>query len=569
MGRIDHRDCIVGLAAGRRLRDPARHRHAARPAGACAGCRGDGGVRARPLAPRAAGGGVRGQPWRLRPGGGGVLPGDRAFRGRRGGRAGRAGRALRRALRAGTHRSQALAGLGPGGEAGLPDRGGERPARGQSREAAEAFLAFLPARGAQRDQALDRIGSALAQERDGAAALLVAERIAGRFPDNPHAQLALARVALGTGEAGIALGASRDALALRGQWRAAELLEVEALRRLGREQQALQRLDAMVAASPGDYELRREYARALAAAGQPQQALEQFHALLERQPDDGRILLSGALLALQSGHHDQARQWLKRLLAIGTRTHAANYYLGRLAVDEGDHAEAIRRFRQVGGDYAIDARLGEASAMALSGRLVEARRLLRALRTEEPDAGVRAYTTEAELLRRQGRVDEGLAVLDEALEAFPGDIDLLYARAMTRIQADRVEAATRDLERLIEQAPDNAMALNALGYTLADRGEELDRAQRLIERAYRLAPDDPAVIDSMGWVAYRQGRLEEAREYLERAWGFGRDPEIGAHLGEVLWRLGERDRARAIWDEALSVNPDHEVLRETVERLRP
>ncbi|WP_440996222.1 tetratricopeptide repeat protein [Arhodomonas sp. SL1] len=440
---------------------------------------------------------------------------------------------------------------------------------GNPREAAEAFLAFLPEGGAQRDQALDRIGSALAQERDGAAALLVAERIAGRFPDNPHAQLALARVALGTGEAGIALGASRDALALRGQWRAAELLEVESLRRLGREQQALQRLDAMVAASPGDYELRREYARALAAAGRPQQALEQFNALLERQPDDGRILLSGALLALQSGHHDQARQWLKRLLAIGTRTHAANYYLGRLAVDEGDYAEAIRRFRQVGGDYAIDARLGEASAMALSGRLVEARRLLGALRTEEPDAGVRAYATEAELLRRRGRVDEGLAVLDEALEAFPGDTDLLYARAMTRIQADRVEAATRDLEGIIEQEPDNATALNALGYTLADRGEELDRAQTLIERAYRLAPDDPAVIDSMGWVAYRQGRLKEAREYLERAWGFGRDPEIGAHLGEVLWRLGERDRARAIWDEALSVNPDHEVLRETVERLRP
>lgn len=441
---------------------------------------------------------------------------------------------------------------------------------GDPAAATESFLAYLPGDANARDRALSRLGAALAREGDTDAAMAVARRLAGHFPDSAVAQLMAARVALSIGRARPALSAARSALQLRPGWRAAALLEVEALRRSGHPGEALQRLDAMVAASPGDYELRLKYARALAGVGRTDEALGQFQALLERQPDDDRILLSGALLALQSGHHDQARRWLKRLLAIETRTDAANYYLGRLALDEGDTARAVEYLRRAGGEYAVDAALASATALAGDGRIDAARRRLRSLRRENPDAAARAYATEAELLRRAERQAEALSVLDRALRAHPGNADLRYARAMLRIQAGKVDRAIADLEAVIDANPQNAAALNALGYTLADRGRDLDRAASLVSRAYELAPDDPAVVDSMGWVAYRQGRLEEALDYLRRARSLsGGDPEIAAHLGEVLWRLGRRDDARRVWREALEAHPDHEVLRSTVERFQP
>ncbi|MCS4504109.1 tetratricopeptide repeat protein [Arhodomonas aquaeolei] len=441
---------------------------------------------------------------------------------------------------------------------------------GDPEAATESFLAYLPGDGDTRDQALSRLGAALAQEGDANAAMAVARGLAGHFPESAAAQLMAARVALSTGRARLALQSARAALQLRPGWRAAALVEVEALRRSGRAGEALKRLDGMVADSPGDYELRLEYARALAAAGRSGDALGQFHALLERQPDDDRILLSGALLALQSGHHDQARRWLKRLLAIETRTDAANYYLGRLALDEGDAGQAVEYLRRAGGEYAMDAALAEATALAADGRIDAARQRLRTLRDDNSDAAVQAYATEAELLRRSGRQAEALSVLDEALQAHPGDADLRYARAMARIQAGSLEQAITDLEAVIDADPQNAAALNALGYTLADGNRDLDRAASLVSRAYQLSPDDPAVVDSMGWVAYRQGRLEQALDYLRRAESLsGGDPEIAAHLGEVLWQLGRKDEARRVWREALEAYPDHEVLRSTVERFQP
>ena len=160
-----------------------------------------------------------------------------------------------------------------------------------------------------------------------------------------------------------------------------------------------------------------------------------------------------------------------------------------------------------------------------------------------------------------------MAVLDAALGSYPEQADLLYARAMVAERIDRLDLLERDLRAIIARDPNHAEALNALGYTLADRTDRHREALELVERALALEPDEHHIVDSMGWVLYRLGRHEEAAEHLRRSYEGEPDPVVAAHLGEVLWTLGRQEEAREIWESALEDAPDNEVLLETIERL--
>lgn len=179
------------------------------------------------------------------------------------------------------------------------------------------------------------------------------------------------------------------------------------------------------------------------------------------------------------------------------------------------------------------------------------------------------YLLEAELLARRKRHADSFAVYARGLEQLPGDPRLLYARAMLAIELDDLPAAERDLRQVIADDPDNADALNALGYTLADRAGRNDEALALVEKALALKPDEAAIIDSMGWIRFRMGQLDEALRHLRRAYAKTPDAEIGAHLGEVLWASGLRDEARGIWERARKDDPDNAVLLDTLRRLSP
>jgi len=203
------------------------------------------------------------------------------------------------------------------------------------------------------------------------------------------------------------------------------------------------------------------------------------------------------------------------------------------------------------------------------GQVEEARALLHGLAPNKPEDQIEIIQTEAQLLRDARRYQEAFDVLSKGLEQLPATPELLYDRAMAAEKLGKFDVLERDLRKLIELQPNHAHAYNALGYTLADHTDRLAEAIELIRQAIKLAPEDPFILDSMGWALFKDRRLAEAEDFLRRAFASRPDPEIAAHLGEVLWVKGDRAEAGRIWQGALQAHPDNEVLKETLSRLRP
>ena len=390
-----------------------------------------------------------------------------------------------------------------------------------------------------------------------------------RWPARPEPVLVAGRLALEAGDHETALQQAQRALELRPGWDEARLLQAQALIRTGSLPQALDLLAELAAARPEAAGVRLVYARALILAKRLEEAREQFRLLAEQSPDNGDLVYAHALMLMETGQAAQARAQFERLLELGQRVADAHYYLGRLAGQQGDLKAAASHYRQVtGGEHVLDAQLRLAEAWARSGQLERGRKHLRALRRNNPALAASLYEGEARLLQRLGENQAAMALYEEGLKAFPEDRDLKYGHALLAEKLGRLDVLERELRDILDQNPDDAGALNALGYTLADRGLRLQEALGYIQRAYARNPEEPAILDSMGWVHYRLGRLDEAVDYLRRALDALFDPEIAAHLGEVLWVKGDRDAARKVWQRARKAFPDDDRLKRTIERLQ-
>jgi Flp pilus assembly protein TadD len=222
------------------------------------------------------------------------------------------------------------------------------------------------------------------------------------------------------------------------------------------------------------------------------------------------------------------------------------------------------------GEHRAEAVIRSAQSFAREGKLDEAQRYLQAQQGKEGENATRRryILAEAQLLRDAGKHADALTVIDAALRGAPDDTDLLYESAMLAERLDRINIMETRLRRVIALKPDHAHAFNALGYSLADRGLRLKEAEALVTRALELAPDDPFILDSMGWVRFRRGDGAGALPHLERAYRIRQDPEIAAHLGEVLWKLQRQSDAERIFSEAIAAHPDNKLLRDTAQRLR-
>ena len=193
---------------------------------------------------------------------------------------------------------------------------------------------------------------------------------------------------------------------------------------------------------------------------------------------------------------------------------------------------------------------------------------IRKMRIEDSKHKQAYFLMEVDLLNRTHQYEASLEVLNDALKAYADNTDLRYSRAMVSEKLGNIDQLEEDLGYIIEKNPKNATALNALGYTLADHTRRLDEALDLIQQARALSPTDPAIIDSLGWVYYRMGKIDESLKLLEEAYKVFPDPEVAAHLGEVLWQMDEHDKARDIWQEGLQKQPASQIIKDTLDRLQ-
>lgn len=411
----------------------------------------------------------------------------------------------------------------------------------------------------------------LGRATDRQAARQLVDRVTEPYLGHSEAHFVRATAAHEAGDAAAAQLAIRRALELRPDWEAAALAR---LRMTADPQAALAGLGDFVAANPHAREARLTYARLLAGERRYAEARREFRALLAQGGEDAAhrrdIVFAIAILSLQLDDSAEAERLLRPLAEGGRDADQARLHLGQIAAAGQRWDEALAWYAQVGsGEHYMTALLQRVLVLAQQERIDAARELLAAARAEQPRERVRLWLAEAQLLRERNDTAGAHALLAAALDSEPDHPDLLYETALLAERLGRIDELETRLRRLIELRPDHAHAHNALGYSLADRNLRLDEARKLIERALELAPNDPFILDSQGWVLFRLSDRQGALDYLQRAYAQRTDPEIAAHLGEVLWVLGRQDDARAVWDKARREHPANEVLAETIKRFLP
>jgi tetratricopeptide (TPR) repeat protein len=408
-----------------------------------------------------------------------------------------------------------------------------------------------------------------AQKRD--AALAVMGTLVERHRNRAELHFAQAHLAVRVGDLDLADRASAEALRLRPDWEDAAVFRSRVLVSRKETQQALDFNEAFLAKHRDAVGFRTNHARYLVELRQWDRAREQFKRAADASPNDADILYAVGLLALQTGQPDEAEEYLARALAERPENDQARLYLGQLAFERRDYPKAATWYRGVSAesDVYLESRTRLALVTARQGNVEEARLQLAALLPETDAERVQVALAEEQMLREAHKHQEAMEVLNRYIKAMPENNDLLYARSLLAEHLNDLVLHERDLRSVIERDPKNAHALNALGYTLADRTTRFDEARDLLERALELKPDDPYIMDSVGWVYYRLGRYDDAVKYLRAAIEKRPDAEISAHLGEVLWVMGDHATAESVWSQALQATPDSEVLLGIIKKFKP
>jgi len=426
---------------------------------------------------------------------------------------------------------------------------------------------MLAADGDNFGQALGQLYPLLAKHADKNAMLAFIKELTKPYADRPESHLAVAEASLAANKYDAALAEIREAMRLRPDWESGALFQAQLLSRESRVK-ALDYLKSFLAANPKAQEIRLAYARQLINDKKFTDARAEFERLLEDNPSNGDIAVTVALLSVQMNDLDVAEVQLKRVLEMDYKDpDAVRFHLGQVNEERKRYDEAAKWYLSVEeGEQFVLAHARYAFMLARQDKLAEARAHLQNLVPQNDAQRVQIMQSEAQLMREAKDYKESFEILRKALDVQPDQPELLYDVALAAEKIDRIDIAETNLRRLIVLKPDHAQAYNALGYTLADRTDRLSEARDYIEKALRLSPEDPFILDSMGWVEYRLGHFAQGLTYLERAFQQRPDPEIAAHLGEVMWAKGDKPGAEKVWRDALRDNPESDELQKVIKK---
>lgn len=433
---------------------------------------------------------------------------------------------------------------------------------------------------ANRSAAITAIPPTYAQISDKNQAAKVVEQVLGRYLKDeavgPTAWTTIGRMRLAAGDTSGALEAARSAQAL-------------SINAPGPVQLALEMMGPKVPLAEPIVlhyldgkplpELRMAYARALLEGQRYAEATQQLQLLTNQNPDFADAWLVQGSLQVQENQLSAAEASLQRFITLAeplpagegrTRGLSSAYMaLSQVAENRKDYPAASAWLQKIDNAEELMAVQGRrASLMAKQGKLTEGRALLQALPERTAAEARLKLSAEVQLLRDNKQFQTAYDLMAKAVADHTDDADLLYDQAMLAEKLDKLDEMERLLRKLIANKPDYHHAYNALGYSLAERNLRLPEARELIRKALEFVPNDPFIADSLGWVEFRMGNNDEALRVLDRAFKAKPDAEIAAHLGEVLWTLGQRERATSVWKEGLRINSDNETLLATLKRLQ-
>jgi tetratricopeptide (TPR) repeat protein len=405
----------------------------------------------------------------------------------------------------------------------------------------------------------------LSTERNDTGAAIVMDRLAAADPDLAEAQYARSVLWQQAEHGARALEAARRALAAKPEWRLAQLAEVRALLLLGQIDEGLT-LAATLAAD-GDPLSALTYAWLLAGARRDDEAREAFEALRRSQAAVPQALEGLGSLAYSRRDYEGAGRYFTELAQQSRGDETALAYLGLIADEQGKHTLALRYLERVNaGPRAVGSQLAAYRIMVDLGAPERAELALADFLDRSPDSTRDVVVGRANQLAEAGRGEDAVGLIRRAQRFFPDDDDLRLAQAFLLERLDRVPESVAVMRDVLARRPDDPTALNSLGYTLVDRTREVRAGYELIMRALDARPDSYAIMDSAGWALFRLARNAEALDWLARAWDRSRDPEVAAHLGEVLWAEGRREEARDLWRRAAEDAPDNKSLQRARER---
>lgn len=440
---------------------------------------------------------------------------------------------------------------------------------GRPNEAVPHYEKMLEIGGKDTSVVFGVIVSQLARLPDNSIALSVMEQVTQNRQDDPNALFSYAHLAMRQAQFDLAITTLDQGLAIKPNWPIAVTMRANILAMKGDKEDALKYLkNTLKGELKNNIEINMTYGRMLTEFRKYEAALQQYEKLMKLVPENTDVIYTGGVLALQLEKYKKSKKYLKKVLSRGERVYDANYYLGQIAEAENDIAQAINYYATVRrGRLYFSAQVRVVALIADKKEFTRARNHLHTIRTANEKQKLQLSLLDGDLYREEGRYADAKIFYTKILDESPEETSIRYARALVAEKLNEIGLVESDLQMILKVEPGNAQVLNALGYTLADRTDRYEEALKYIQQALKIEPNDAAVMDSMGWVQYHLGNYKEAILHLERANEIGKDPEIAAHLGEVLWVSGKKSAALKIWEGSLKENPDNEILLNVMKRF--